>query len=967
MNFGKIDDEIREYQAFFSQSELTINKFSLFFKEFSKTGSKFIEKLQKSLDDFFIELQKEDDTTTLIASFTNFYNTYSKFLTNIKKSFNKIDENLGENLANYEKEYHLKNDEVLAGLTKISITLNENKAQLEKVKNKYFDACKDLTDADNKLNSYYYKSRKVNDEEIMKLTEKKIKAREILNEKRRLYSIELKNFNSLIDENESNYLCITAMCQNSQNDKILYFIDILNTFCLENKNTIELKNNLISNINKYKNNINIKRDLKIFTQNFNHMNNTYKKRFVNEHFLDYELLNKSESSRKKKTSTGVEIENEENDKYIKALQILELGKDEFIDTETLNEKDLELNKIFLEIIYKDTKINDDEYMTLRSFIVNNVANAQRFMYILVNNFCIKELVKIKDKDNFYHLNELLNDVLYYCYENKDIFETVYLVLFIAIKSVFINEKDNNKVIYLSEILSKNSLLNTIDFWKELIDNRISLVAEVKIKNNLDKRKNVFSDKQDILTDTFNKINKFGGKLGGKFGKFLGNIIGEDISIEKEKDKDNKEIETEILYSQIYNKNVGNYCVQVIDDYIGQFILFNFNNLNATKLIDRETSKYKMLIDYSNYFKELIKSNQLYKDSLKKNNFLKDNDCNKFYFYYKGTKSFKEIDNPKVKCLMFTLKYLDIKEYPKILTLSKKYKNKISKRIYKNILLKYYNSLDIEKHLKIWKYLLKYSEIRKKYNYVKILEEANKNEDKIKSYDVIKMDVIRTSFNTDEKIKREKIQNILKAIALELPSLNYCQGMNCIAAFLLDICNDNEEETFYIFLCLLLDTKYAILFQNNLAKLNQLFYQFGRVLNNTMPGFYMYLKNINITPEYFVSPWFITIFTNVYNDGKDLNNRKLIMRIFDLFIFSGWKAIIKIGIALLKYNESKIVNLPFEGLLNFMTSEIIKSNFFEKDNLNEINKASFLYYINNSLLSNTEKEYDMKKNLPKFVE
>ena len=145
----------------------------------------------------------------------------------------------------------------------------------------------------------------------------------------------------------------------------------------------------------------------------------------------------------------------------------------------------------------------------------------------------------------------------------------------------------------------------------------------------------------------------------------------------------------------------------------------------------------------------------------------------------------------------------------------------------------------------------------------------------------------------KKKKREKIGNMLKAVAKELPHLNYCQGMNQIAAFLLDVCGDDEEEAFFVFLCLMIDSDYSNLFKNELEKLNLLFYQFERIVSNTLSEIYFYLKNNNITPGYFVSPWFITIFTDAFIDKAEENNKKIIMKIFDLFILSGWKAIIKI--------------------------------------------------------------------------
>ena len=88
-----------------------------------------------------------------------------------------------------------------------------------------------------------------------------------------------------------------------------------------------------------------------------------------------------------------------------------------------------------------------------------------------------------------------------------------------------------------------------------------------------------------------------------------------------------------------------------------------------------------------------------------------------------------------------------------------------------------------------------------------------------------------------------------------------------------------------------------------------------------------------------------------------------MKIFDLFIFGGWKAIIKIGIALLKYNELKILKTPIEELLNFLTNDIINSKFFDKDNLNDVVKASFEIKIGRSTLEDITEQYNMKKNLP----
>ena len=97
-----------------------------------------------------------------------------------------------------------------------------------------------------------------------------------------------------------------------------------------------------------------------------------------------------------------------------------------------------------------------------------------------------------------------------------------------------------------------------------------------------------------------------------------------------------------------------------------------------------------------------------------------------------------------------------------------------------------------------------------------------------------MNIIITSFVNNRKENQEKLGNILKVTSKVLPTVNYCQGMNHIASFLLIVCYKNEEETFYLFLSSLLSTDYCILVLNDLLKLNSFFYSFERLLNIMFP-------------------------------------------------------------------------------------------------------------------------------------
>ena len=467
-----------------------------------------------------------------------------------------------------------------------------------------------------------------------------------------------------------------------------------------------------------------------------------------------------------------------------------------------------------------------------------------------------------------------------------------------------------------------------------------MVAKIDIRKEFEKRR------KNINSNT----NGFFGKLfkGGK-------------------KEENENIENEILQSQILKENRNKYFTIVFYDFIKHFSNFNF--LRADELLDSFLDDYNLDQQTINFFKKIIKSDKLCKKEKETNINQKNKDDN-IIFNFKSNKQFRTITDKSLKSIMFSLKYLDKSEYTSILCLNKNFNKKMLKTIYKNLLLnkEQNKKLDIKKHLEIWKIILKYKEIKKEYDYAKIKESNKDPNKKIISSDIIDLDILRTFFTTNKEEKKEKLCNILKAIASELPELNYYQGMNQIAAFLLNICDDNEEEAFYIFMSFLKNSKYSTLFENDLAKMNCLFYQFERLLSLYLPEIHLFFKVSSINSGYFISPWFITLFTNTFIDDENKNNAKSIMLIWDLFIFGGWKAIMKIGLILLKKKERYIMEKFSECLLPFLTGEILKSEILDSEHFNELmdvcNNSEFK--ISNILLKDLENEYDIKKSIEYFT-
>ncbi len=178
-------------------------------------------------------------------------------------------------------------------------------------------------------------------------------------------------------------------------------------------------------------------------------------------------------------------------------------------------------------------------------------------------------------------------------------------------------------------------------------------------------------------------------------------------------------------------------------------------------------------------------------------------------------------------------------------------------------------------------------MKREFDYKQILEKINNRDGNLDPFqnsieDVIDLDVQRTFFENNIEESRNAISNILKAIADINPKINYCQGMNYVASFLYQL-SQNEEETFYLMLGLLLHTEFSLIFVEDLLRLKIFFYVFERLVSLYLPELYSYFKSNSIIVNYFCSPWFITLFTNSYPYTSLSESPLVILKIWDDYL------------------------------------------------------------------------------------
>ena len=163
-------------------------------------------------------------------------------------------------------------------------------------------------------------------------------------------------------------------------------------------------------------------------------------------------------------------------------------------------------------------------------------------------------------------------------------------------------------------------------------------------------------------------------------------------------------------------------------------------------------------------------------------------------------------------------------------------------------------------------------------------------------ETINLDVTRTFFVNNQEENRKKLKNILMVLTFSYPNFGYCQGMSCIGQFLLEITKGNEKNSFHIFSAIISKTQYGQLFFDNFDHVEKYFYVFERLINIYLPELDILLRKHNVSPSFYITPWFIILFTHNYN----YNHTKVLIRIFDTFVLDGFISFIRIWLLLLKY-------------------------------------------------------------------
>ena len=183
-----------------------------------------------------------------------------------------------------------------------------------------------------------------------------------------------------------------------------------------------------------------------------------------------------------------------------------------------------------------------------------------------------------------------------------------------------------------------------------------------------------------------------------------------------------------------------------------------------------------------------------------------------------------------------------------------------------------------------------------------------------------------------------LSNLLKAMAIIDTELSYCQGMNFICGFILQLTHNNEVETFYILVALFshsFTNKFGIrgFYLNGFPLLQFYLYAFDIHFRKKIPKVYTKFKELEIPNECWISNWIQTLFVHIL--PKDA-----VIRVWDFMFVKGIKMLIPVSLALITCVEDLLLEVEEMTEVNDIFKNYFISPEFDIEKVIDIAEERF---------------------------
>ena len=182
---------------------------------------------------------------------------------------------------------------------------------------------------------------------------------------------------------------------------------------------------------------------------------------------------------------------------------------------------------------------------------------------------------------------------------------------------------------------------------------------------------------------------------------------------------------------------------------------------------------------------------------------------------------------------------------------------------------------------------------------------------------IEKDLLRTlptntCFQSMNSMGISRLRRILQTLAYIYPTIGYCQGMGSIVATLLLFCE--EEDAFWLMCTIIENLLPASYYSHTLIGVQADMKVLSALLNIYLPNLFNLFEKHEIELSLICVNWFLTLFSSVLH-------MRMLLRIWDLLFYDGTCILFQITLAMLKLNESSLLECECSTSIYHLLNDI----------------------------------------------
>ncbi|GJN92342.1 hypothetical protein Rhopal_005372-T1 [Rhodotorula paludigena] len=230
----------------------------------------------------------------------------------------------------------------------------------------------------------------------------------------------------------------------------------------------------------------------------------------------------------------------------------------------------------------------------------------------------------------------------------------------------------------------------------------------------------------------------------------------------------------------------------------------------------------------------------------------------------------------------------------------------------------------------WQLMAAAKDANLEFIYSELLKQSSPHEKSI-ARDLSRTFPKHAYFSDAGGVGQENLFNVVKAYSLYDEDVGYTQGLQFIVGPLL--LNMPDEEAFCVLVRLMKAYDLRSHYTPNMPGLQLRLFQFDRLVEELVPSVFLHLLRQGVKSSMYASQWFLTLFGYRFP-------LELVSSVFDLVFAEGVEAVFRFAVALLKRNETHLLTLEFEDLIEFLKNGLFEVYAPDEDELEQDPNAQY---------------------------